>query len=238
MGRYQQFQHRRKYGKSQKPYQEQFRSEVLSGKDATGHYLAGHDHAYYLPTPEGDDCRRLTHVTVYAGRGFDVAETAALTGLQRLRVGELELRTQLVGLGKPSDFRADLFGGGAGGATIWTSLTPFVGPAHVGRAERERYLRKAIRREVRRRASLWPAGVEVEAVDAVADTDPAWAGRPRPFEFHRSRSRAGDDGYRRPFGTFRLTFSAPINGPLCLGYACHFGLGLFLPAQRIECAPQ
>src|SRR5262249_1362858 len=86
-----------------------FSSSVLSGKNAEGHYLPRHDHAHYLPTAEGDDRRRLTHVTVYARQGFDVGETAALSGLRQLRVGELELRTQLIGLGQPSDFRAELF---------------------------------------------------------------------------------------------------------------------------------
>jgi CRISPR-associated protein Csb2 len=26
----------------------------------------------------------------------------------------------------------------------------------------------------------------------------------------------------------RLTFSEPVQGPICLGYGGHFGLGLFL----------
>jgi len=160
---------------------------------------------------------------VYAPGGFDNGETAALTGLRRLEVGVLKLQCQLIGLGKPSDFRAKLFGGPAG-STVWVSATPYIGPAHVGRLAKERYLRKALRREARR----WVAqrqldGVEVEAVEAVA------AVPPRPLEFRRGRSRAGDDGYRRPLGTFRVTFSAPVEGPLALGYSSHFGLGLFLP---------
>jgi CRISPR-associated protein Csb2 len=203
-----------------------YSSEVLSGKDAAGHYLAGHDHAHYLPTAEGADRRRLTHVTVYARQGLEVGETAALTGLRRLQVGELELRAQLVGLGRPSDFRSELFGGPAGAARSWVSVTPYVGPSHVGRSRRGYHLRKAIRRELRRRAFLWP-GVGVQAVEELAATDPAWRGGLRPFEFHRGRSRPGDDGYRRPFALFRVTFTAPIEGPLCLGYASHYGLGLF-----------
>ena len=207
---------------------DRYASQILSGKDAKGRFLPGHDHAHYLPTAEGDDPRRLTHVTVYAPGGFGAGETAALTGLRKLKVGDLELRTQLVGLGRPSDFRAALFGG-PDGTTDWVSETPYIGPAHVGRFGRERYLLKALRRELRRRASLEPAGAEVVAVEVVAPEAPEWLGRPRPFEFKRSRSRAGDDGYRRPFGTFRVTFSVPIAGSLCLGYASHFGLGLFLP---------
>jgi CRISPR-associated protein Csb2 len=212
---------------------ERYASPVLAGKDAAGHYLRGHDHAYYLPTAEGDDRRRLTHVTVYARAGVGPGETAALTSVRQVWVGELPLRAQLVGLGQPSDFRTELFGGAVGQERAWVSVTPYVGPAHVGRSGRERYLRKALRREARRWASQRSAGSAIVDVEAIDDTHPIWRGGPRPFEFHRGRSRPGDDGHRRPFGTFRLTFTAPLDGPLCLGYACHYGLGLFLPDRAV-----
>jgi len=51
----------------------------------------------------------------------------------------------------------------------------------------------------------------------------------RPIQFKRYRRKQGDDGGRRPSGTFRITFASPVQGPLCLGHSCHFGLGLFLP---------
>ena len=199
-------------------------------KDASGHFLPGHEHAHYLPTSEGDDRRRLTHLTVWAPRGFDDDETAALAGLRRWAVGDLRPQAQLVGLGRPADFRAPPFGGPAGASAVWASATPYVGPAHVGRRGRERSLRKAIRRELRRWALGRGADVEVAAVEAIDDGHPAWSGRPRPLEFVRGRRRPGDDGYRRPTGTFRLTLSSPMAGPLCLGYASHYGLGLFLPS--------
>jgi CRISPR-associated protein Csb2 len=226
MGRYQHLRHRKEHGTAQKPYRERFRSEVLSGKDAGGDCLRNHNHAHYLPTAEGDDRRRVTHVTLFAPAGFDQLETAALTGLRQVRVGDLELRAQLVGLGRPSDFRAELFGGPLGSATVWASATPYLGPAHIGRARRHHYLQKAIRKELRRRLPQWEGEVQVIALP---ENDRAWARRPRPFAYHRSRSRQGDDGYDRPFDILKLVFSSPVSGPLCLGYASHFGLGLFLP---------
>ncbi len=201
----------------------------ISGKDAGGQYLPGHDHAHYLPTAEGDDPRRITHLTVFAPGGLGDGETAALAALRQFHAGDLDLRTQLVGLGRPDDFRAPLLGGSAGAASSWVSATPCVGPGHVGRLGRDRYLRKAIRREARRLAETRPGAIEVLAVEPIDDTHPLWAGRPRPFAFRRGRSRPGDDGLRRPFGLFRVTFSAPLSGPVCLGYASHYGLGLFLP---------
>jgi CRISPR-associated protein Csb2 len=55
--------------------------------------------------------------------------------------------------------------------------------------------------------------------------------RLRTVEFKRSRIKPGDDGGRRPAAGFRITFAAPIRGPLALGHSCHFGLGLFLHAS-------
>jgi CRISPR-associated protein Csb2 len=215
------------YRRTNRP--DRFSSPVLSGKDAAGQYLRGHDHAYYLPTAEGDDRRRLTHVSVYARDGFDAGETAALTGLRSWRAGDLELRSQLVGLGRPSDFRAALFGGPAGAACVWESATPFIGPTHIGRSSRERYLRKALRRECRRAAIQRSADSSITDIEAFTDARRPSVDGPRSFEFFRGRARIGDDGYDRPFGMFRVTFSAPVEGPLSLGYASHYGLGLFLP---------
>jgi CRISPR-associated protein Csb2 len=49
----------------------------------------------------------------------------------------------------------------------------------------------------------------------------------RPIQFQRFRNKPGDNGGRRPSGAFRITFAAPVEGPIALGHACHFGLGLF-----------
>jgi CRISPR-associated protein Csb2 len=229
MNRYQRLRHREAFGTAEKPYRKLFRSEVLSGKDEAGHYLPGHDHAYFLPTAAPEDPRRITHLTVCAHRGFDAAETAALTELRQWRVGELAVRSQLIGLGTAGDFRTPLFGGPNGAAHVWESITPYLGPAHVGRTGRERSLRKALRRELRRWLARRHPGVEILAVEVVAEAERA-AERVRPIEFRRGRCRPGDDGFRRPFALFRLTLGASVEGPLCLGYASHYGLGLFLPA--------
>jgi CRISPR-associated protein Csb2 len=160
-------------------------------------------------------------------RGVVLHEVAALSGLRSIRVGELDLRAQLVGLGKPEDFTAPLFGP----ATVWESATPFVGPAHVGRCGRGRYLRKALRRELRRRIDHGDlAAGAVPRVDAAPDAPSGGAGRPRAVEFRRGRTRPGDDGYARPFGRFTLTFPTAVRGPLGVGYASHYGLALFVPA--------
>ncbi len=44
--------------------------------------------------------------------------------------------------------------------------------------------------------------------------------------FHGEGSRGVQIGT-----AFKLTFAAPVPGPLALGYGSHFGLGLFVPMK-------
>lgn len=55
------------------------------------------------------------------------------------------------------------------------------------------------------------------------------ADRWRPIQFKRFRRKHGDDGGRRAAGAFRIFFPELVQGPICLGHSCHFGLGLFVP---------
>lgn len=177
-----------------------------------------HGHAHFIPTAESDR-RRATDVTVWATDGFGPVEIAALTWFRRVKVGEVELRAQLVGLGQPGDFTAEL----RGKSCTWESTTPVVGPGHVGRAGRERYLMKSLRRELRRfcERNKIPNPIRIEPIPDSAS--------PRAIDFRRSRSqRNRESGWHRPFGKFLLTFPEPVVGPISAGYACHYGLGSFL----------
>lgn len=203
---------------------ERFASPVLSGKSADGQMRTDHGHAHYLPTV-GTDRLRVTHMTIWAPSGFATGESAVLTGLRRVRVDGEEYQVQLIGLGQPEDFTADLFRRSA----VWESATPAIGPAFVGRSGRERSLRKSIRRQLRRM-------VDLGHLPELPELEGPWLqwpdGRnPSPREYRRSRSRGGaaEGGWHRPFGAFRLKFSAAVSGPIVLGYGSHYGLGLFLP---------
>lgn len=54
----------------------------------------------------------------------------------------------------------------------------------------------------------------------------------RPVHFHRFRSKRGLTQPDTHGSFWRLTFTEPVPGPLALGFACHFGLGLFRPEER------
>jgi CRISPR-associated protein Csb2 len=232
--------HRRKSGSDDKAASELFYSRVFSGKDEAGRPLHSHDHAYYLPTAEYD-AGRLDHVTVYAAAGFGSDELAALQAVRRLPWGDGEpLQVRLVGLGRPEDFRCRLFGP----ARVWESATPFVVTRYPKRRGRKkdppschglmgrphfaaRVLAEECQRWLCRHPTLAEAAPPAYTLLEQVGRTPAF----RPFQFHRGRRKPGDDGPNRATAAFRLEFGREVRGPLCLGHASHFGLGLFLPAE-------
>ncbi len=210
------------------------RSEVFSGKDAAGRRLEGHRHAFYLPGDEDGD-GRLDHLTVHAEMGFGPGEVAALDRLRELRFGEGGvLRLLLVGLGTGADFRVPLLGRSA----EWESATPFVvtrypkergarrdPPELLARSNGAAFCVRVLEEELGR----WCEGRGLATAVAVEARGEGWVSRRRvrALTFRRSRSKEGDDGERRSCGMFRVRFGEEVEGPLCLGHSCHFGLGQF-----------
>lgn len=225
MGCFQRSMHRRRFGTSRKPYREEFRSPSLSGKDEAGHFLKTHGHAFYLPTAEEGDRRRLDHLTVFVPDRFTRDEVSALDEWRGLTFRQADYRLLLVGLGTPEDLHCPLFGPSA----AWVSATPYVATHHRQRGPRlsfdpeaiARFLADDLRRHWGERDDLGgrpTPSVEPRAVEALPF---------RPLRYHRGLSRPRDDGFTRPFGAVRLRFDAEVRGPLCLGYGAHFGLGAF-----------
>lgn len=206
----------------------------LIGKDLDGQPLRGHQHAYFIPIDEDGD-GHIDHITVVAERGFAADEVRALDRLRRVSLGEGEpLRLLLVGLGTQGDFTSPLFAESA----VWVSATPFVATRYPKRRGQKKdrpedyatpqdFTRHVLGQELGRlrgRRTDVPAVEEIEPLAAVGPGSGL-----RTIQFTRFRHKRGDDGGRRPSGLFRLTFAAPVGGPLCLGHSCHFGLGLFWP---------
>ncbi|MBI1347100.1 type I-U CRISPR-associated protein Cas5/Cas6 [bacterium] len=208
-----------------------YSSPILSGRALDGiTTLVRHQHAHYLPTAEGMDSRRITHLTIFARGGLSEAEVNGLLLFKSLWNGEREpLRIQLVGLGNPGDFRNELFHS----SHTFHSITPFLGPDHVGAKTILQDLRKALAREWRRLAEQISEfhGVQLENIEELAVDDDAWKPRPRPVEYRRVRSKHARNGYRAS-GLFRIQFNQRIRGPISLGYASHYGLGLFAAIEE------
>jgi CRISPR-associated protein Csb2 len=223
---------------------------VISGRGSDNRPLkdADHRHAFWLPE-DADGDGEIDHIIVYARDGFCRDVRTKLDELTRLWVSRRESvseddgaalpearkewRLALEGFGMPHEFRdaTRLLGK----SQTWQSVTPFLAAGHLKAggypAEVRRLLVRRGLPEPTEIAFLRPRsfGVADSAGDPHAkDIGVRVRGRlRRAIHFHRFRSRGGE---RQPdtIGTFlRLSFDEPIEGPLALGYACHFGLGLF-----------
>ncbi|MDR7522710.1 MAG: type I-U CRISPR-associated protein Csb2 [Armatimonadota bacterium] len=195
-------------------------SSVLSGKDALGRPLEGHRHAFYLAIDVDGD-RRIDRVVIHAPAGLGRSEREALAAVRTLESGRGRppLHLHLLGFGTPERFTSQAFGP----ARRWRSHTPFLLVRHPkvrGAAEARRILDNPadqVLLELERRRMPRPTSIR-----PVRGPGFQWL----EFRTHRS----GDAGPPGAWG-FELEFAEPVAGPIALGRHCHFGMGVFLPAE-------
>ncbi len=212
---------------------------VLLGRDTNGQPLTGHAHAHVFCESRGNE-NTISHVSVYASSGFDAEAQRALRNLGRIwGHGGHDIELVLIDLGWPETFSdSALFKP----AKTWESLTPFVPTRHpkTYRDGRPKMSPEGLQidspeHEIRRWLSQHIAaasgGIElptkIESLSA-----PTINGRPlRWHDFNTQRHQGGGTRAHQPARGFRLTFAKEVSGPIALGYASHFGLGLFVPAD-------
>lgn len=201
-------------------------SPVLTGCDAQGRPLAGaHRHAHTLPLDlDGDG--HLDHVLIWAPDALDGAAQHALAAVRTTYAKGVagSLRLALAAVGEVEEMtRLHAPYGEAiermlGKGTCWISDTPFVPPRYL-KALGENSLHGQVCAELRSRGLLQP--------DATEHLSPQTDELARA---HRHFVRVRRQGPPPPMDaafTLRLRFAQPVSGPLCLGYASHFGLGRF-----------
>ena len=115
---------------------------------------------------------------------------------------------------------------------VWRSVTPYLHPWHLKKPEMRTpeatsaAILGQLQREWCARGSGRPDIVEIRELTSIQHGGRAL----RPLHFHRFRRKNGlvqPDTLGR---MIELRFAQPVHGPLALGFACHFGLGLFAPA--------
>jgi CRISPR-associated protein Csb2 len=214
------------------------RAKQVLGADAIPRELSGHGlgngnrhaHAFWLPDP--NERGEIEHVLVHAPGGFSAEAVRALTALERLKrdAGE-PLRLMLEGFGPASLF--DRVTALSGEALVWRSVTPYLHPWHLKKPQMRSpeataaAILEQLRREWRARGAALPEIAELRELPSIQRD-----GRTlRPLHFHRFRRKRGlvqPDTLGR---LLELRFAAHVRGPLALGFACHFGLGLFVPVE-------
>jgi CRISPR-associated protein Csb2 len=202
----------------------------LSGKDDQERPLQEeHRHAHFIPLSiDGRNKGRIDHVLVHAPMGFGRAAQGALRHLRKTWAkGIDDIAVTLVGMDRLSSFRTVA---GAplpelGSSATWESRTPFIPPRFL-KPRGKNSLEGQVRAELRHRDL---PDLVVAPVIALP-TDPGEAGLQARWFRHFVRTRQNSRAPGPPPGLFRLslTFERPVEGPLCLGWGCHFGLGLFV----------
>lgn len=195
--------------------------------------------------------RDITHITVFCPNGFGPAEKAALQKLTHVYGGDIpDVRLSLLFLGQAKSIGGtDLDQGQCpilASSRCWVSRLPFL-PARHPKVTRAGAIKRdstglqidCPEHELLRLLSLsgFPGPVEVERVDCTElgeseEGIACWTGW---NSFVRARRDFGQDRsprLRHPGYGFRLRFSENVQGPLALGYASHFGMGLFVPEDE------
>lgn len=202
----------------------------LTGKDAFGRPLRDHHrHAHTIPVDLDRD-GRLDHIIIHSTMGLGDAAQRAIRTLRRTwtKGGAGDLQLAVVGSGDldmlrrlppPLNLEIDGILGPAEGCTDWESMTPFVLPKTPDRRSKRRVLGQV-------NAELASRGMP-EAIGVEIDPDLTRSLR----HFVRRRVHGGVPPKTDAGLGLRLRLAEPIRGPLLLGYASHYGLGLFRAAS-------
>jgi len=198
------------------------KADKLVGTKGVPPILSGHDmpddnrhgHAFYLPE-DADGDGFIDHILVHAGNGITGHALRALDRITRLwQRGGTEWQVLLEQYGSASQIQGSDY---LGAARTWQSVTPYL---HPWFRKKNFSVEDQIRRECQERNLPEP---EIRPLEVITIK-----GRQRrPIHFHRFRNKRG---LKQPdtHGRFwRLTFPHPVAGPLALGFACHYGLGVF-----------
>jgi CRISPR-associated protein Csb2 len=177
-----------------------------------------HRHAFYLPWDSNHD-GHIDRVMIHVPDGMDPEQQHVVARVRKLRSrdgGEWRLVLESIGGTGIAD-------GLTKESRVWESVTPYLHPWYV---KKHLSVEDQLRHECRERGLAEP--IALEPFDEV---NVGKGRKRRPIHFHRFRKRRGLAQPDRLGSFWRLTFAKPVAGPLALGFACHFGLGLFRPAE-------
>ena len=223
--------------------------KLVTGRDEFNRPLkdAAHSHAFWLPE-DADLDGDIDHLIVYARDGMDERVRQALDRLTRLWIpdrhrrssspdddsdgirGRQEWRLALEGFGQSDDFArtSPMLRRG----TTWCSVTPFLASGHLKRGRYQSEVHRLLKLRGGRLAEM------AEYVKVKEERYLSLGGAiVRAGHFTRSRSRGGERQFDPVGAMLQLTFPDEVEGPLALGYACHFGLGSFRANEAKDQSP-
>ena len=209
----------------------------ISGRGADGKPLrdSAHRHAFWIPE-DADFDGLIDHVSVFIPDGINRDVQAKLDRITRLwesrqqhpgdedvqGSGTLEWRLALEGFGKPGDFSASAM---FGRSKRWRSATPFLAAGHLKADGHAGEFRRLARRTGMGDGFGFDAAmIEIRELKHIRIGGTAR----HALHFHRFRSRGREKQPDTAGALLEVTFPVPVDGPVAMGYGCHFGLGLFV----------
>jgi CRISPR-associated protein Csb2 len=215
-------------------------SPAFSGCDDSRNPLKGHQHAsIFCLSRREQGARRgeITEVLVHCPAGFSEDDEMTLEGLERVwGYGGNDVYLRLAGSGSPSEVAPSnpVFCR----SSVWRSYTPFVPTRHakvrhsgepktdehglqIGGPEHD------LRRLLVLEGLPQPSMIETLSRCSMEGRSMPWTA----FDLER-RTGGGRRGSSAGCG-FRIVFPEEVQGPISVGYGCHFGIGLFLPEGRV-----
>ncbi len=189
----------------------------LVGLDGMGSPLKGHRHAHLLPMNLLHDDDHLDHILVWAPGGLGDAAQVVLRAIRKtyMKGGVGELSVRFAGCGHTEDLlQIGALAPFIGAAREWQSYTPLVLPRFRKKSGRNTPDGQ-IRAELEERGLPMPERIEWLRDESVAMR-------------HFVRTRRAGQTPPENFGyALRIRFAVPVQGPLCVGFGSHFGLGMF-----------
>ena len=202
----------------------------ISGRDSSNRPVRDptHPHAFWLPE-DADGDGWIDHIVVVIAGGMDEEIQSRLDRITRIWLSQGgsqskptdepnidEWRLALEGFGHPEDFARS--SSQLGCSRRWRSTTPFLASGHLKKAG---HRGEAVRLLKRR-------GFETSEITINELREIMVGGSPRhTLNFHRFRSRGHERQWDSSGAFLEIEFPDATQGPLALGYACHFGLGMF-----------
>lgn len=182
----------------------------------SGHMPADNQHAHAFYLPESNRDGRIDHILIHADAGFAEDALAALDCVTRIWLqGGSKWRVLLETYGGKEDYPDHSY---LRQSREWISVTPYL---HPWFQKKNFTVEDQIRRECRERGISVPEITKLPSIQI--------KGRERrPTHFYRFRNKPGLTQPDTRGSFWHLAFPEPIQGPLALGFGCHFGLGLFV----------
>lgn len=189
--------------------------EVISGHGMPADNR--HQHAFYLPEDTDGD-GRIDHLTLHAEAGLPADALKLFDRLRRMyQPGGNEWQIILEDVFHLATAQQTRLSPILQRSKHWISVTPYLHPWH---AKRHFGVLEQLIRECRLRGLPEP---EAQVLPVITVNDRVR----RPVNFHRFRSRRGLTQPDTRGWFLRLTFPSVVQGPIALGFGCHFGLGMF-----------